>query len=72
MASHSAAVRRTGLCAIAVRLEAGRYAQGLCPAKNPILGRSDRFQEEFRGEILKRHVALIDLAKGVQALREDD
>ena len=40
--------------------------------KNPILWRSDRFRKDFRGEMLKRHVTLIDLAEGVLALRADD
>jgi hypothetical protein len=33
---------------------------------------SVRFPKDFRGEMLKRHVTLIDLAEGVQTLRGDD
>jgi len=44
----------------------------LCSAKTRSLLQSDRFPKDFRSEMLKRHVTLIDLAEVVQALRGDD
>lgn len=40
--------------------------------KTRSLLQSDRFRKDFRSEMLKRHVTLIDLAEGILALRADD
>jgi len=56
-----------------VLVEAGMGAQvGAVLRKTRSFLQTHRFQKDFRGEMLKRHVTLIHFAEGVQALRADD